>query len=374
MVKEVKKCPAFSCEETAVGTCVNAAGALTAGRKIKVKACEATKFCSYNAASFIVDEACTAQCTEPGAKAKDYVLPGETCETTDDCKKVYTYDTTGAEVETKTCDAATKKCVGAADTKKCKDDESCVAGLYCDETDAANKVCKPQKANGVACANSYQCVNTHVCNTTCVPAYSLDVGIEITNVDLAFVNFACASGFTNSGKCALRKYAAGSTVDKGLVKCNLDDNCNYDVILSKDGATKTTATSKCACGYNKEGQGHCEYSLHDADTQVVYDKSIQIKKSNLENTMHSRHRFSGQKADAKVSAACLPWFINSRYANAVECTKATLGFGKCTDNIDPSDTTTSTGTETATGTSSSTNSTLLKVSSFLIILVALIFA
>lgn len=329
-----KKCPAFACNATTTGTCAVATGSLYDGRTVNLQNCSDTTkpICSYKPDQFLIEVEYDAYCTPP-ASSSNLALPGESCQTDDDCKLVIVFGTTTI----KYCDKTINKCKGSQTGVSCASNESCTAGNFCDMSSgsAETYVCANQKDLGASCSSSYSCANNMICNGTCFAAFSQDLGFNLQNIEADFLNYSCSSGYQYQGKCAKLKYSNTYTPQQGLVTCNFNSQCNYIAIFDEAGTNTTAVADTCQCGYNANGQGYCPFSRHDDDTIKLFNNLKTAQQANLNNKLHTNHRFSGNNSSAKASTMCYEYYQNSAYRNAVACAKDVLGKGSCSDNIDP---------------------------------------
>lgn len=359
-----KTCPVFSCDTIEKDKCAFATGKLSKGRKIKINKCtdKVKSICRYSPEDFIIDEDYTASCVEIGKAALSY--PGETCVKKEDCLKVTTYDAEGKAVETQSCDNGV--CKGANIGDQCLENESCVAGSYCNETDPVKKVCAAQLKEGT-CNSSYECLNDYICyNEKCVKAFSIKIGEEIDTLDI--IENACESGYSDNGKCVGMIYSKDFTPDsKGLVKCDFGSKCKYDIYedSTTKKVTKTIDDVDCVCGYNKDGQGYCPYSYNDKSTETLRKEQLSVKLDNLDNKHHTLNRELA-KTGAKQSVLCANYKVNPQYVNAVECAEEVFGLGEC-ESQDPS-------SSSSSSSSKSTSSSFISICNYGVILIALLLA
>ena len=182
-------------------------------------------------------------CIDPIVISSPWKYPGESCQSNSEC-------------HSGNCSNAI--CVGKLENQSCthQPNSFCDVGLYCIEM-----TCQKQKSIGQFCLRDFECVNNAFCytvNYTCVPYLALQPGEKsVTATDS--IAFECASLYSSNGYCA---YAPMSLNDYSKTPCNSDLDCQLT-----DGLF-----SKCACGYNAEGNKYCVPAQGDPVYSVLLSK------------------------------------------------------------------------------------------------------
>ena len=201
-------------------------------------------------------------------------LPGEPCETTDDCKVNNCID--GYCYNGKKIDIS------------CMSHGDCFVGLYCD---SISRVCKGQKYQGESCMSEYECRNNMGCYASkCVEYYSLEVGADM-NVNEISGSYntdptqLCKFGYVDdkTKQCSYLKFESPDKMVDGLLKCDLNSKCRY---LNHKNAI---VEEYCQCGYNTEGQGYCPFSHDNEKKWLNYFYQIRVNRNNL---CHTLNRFN----------------------------------------------------------------------------------
>ena len=187
-----------------------------------------------------------------GQKPIEKHFPGESCESSDDCK----YGN---------CQLG--ECQGVAEGKNCTLNEECNPGLYCDLDPSSiyfNTVCQKLKGVGEKCNYEYECVAYATCNTTeprvpgtCIKYFSVE-NQGVVPCPVPGFNYMCQSGTCYS--------LEGSSVGK-CVPAPKYEEFPKKCITSNDCAITNVENDKftgdCQCGYNPGGNSYCMPFLGD---------------------------------------------------------------------------------------------------------------
>lgn len=339
----VNQCPSFVCKPTAEKNCVEGNGLLAEDRTVNILPCKENTKCNYIPSNIFSNDNYTAECVKSSAPMN--VLPGENCNDTTECFSATIHNDEGKEIQIQECSKDRKVCVGAQENKWCKSNKSCEAGSFCkiDTEKQENNKCVKQLSEKSSCNNTEECSNNLLCfgedtKKTCTPVFSLPLGTKLVGIEKIYANFACASGYSHNERCALKKYSKSKhDVYKGLVKCSYNSSCFYDIIYKEDGSEKEIfeQINACSCGYNAERQGYCPYSQHDEITESLFKKKLNIDKANFNNKLHTSNRDKGD-SNPDYPKKCLPFYIDSSFANSLECAQTVLGYGDCKEFEDSS--------------------------------------
>lgn len=368
----VNQCPKFMCGAASEKNCVEGNGLLAEERTVNILPCkDTTSRCNYIPSNIFSNDNYVAECVKSSAPMN--VLPGEKCNDTTECYEAIIHNDEGKETKVQECSKDRKVCVGAPEGKWCKSHKSCEAGLFCkyDLANPDNNKCAKQLTDKSACNSTEECNNDLLCfgeenKKVCTAVFSLPLGTKLIGIEKIYANFACASGYSHNERCALKKYSKDKhTVEKGLVKCNIESSCYYDILYKEDGSEKETLVQQnaCNCGYNVDRQGYCPYSQHDEVTETLFKKKLNIDKANFSNKLHTANRDKGD-INPDYPKKCLPFYVDSSYANSVECAQNVLGYGDCKEFEDSS-------SSEESSSSSSSNSNFINFTKMIVLIVVL---
>jgi len=176
-----------------------------------------------------------------GPRRPQYLLPGDRCETSEDCLSQRCEDSL---------------CIGRPSGGHCSTMLDCGIGLYC-----AKKTCQPLVSSDAECETPLDCdVHSSCFDGKCVRYFSQDIG-EPTDCSLLHFSFLCSSGLCAQSVCVSQP----SHVTTYPSPCEIDYDCN---LTQCEGFA---AAGQCTCGPGSSSRKHCAVRPTD-DVSAEYVK------------------------------------------------------------------------------------------------------
>ena len=187
-----------------------------------------------------------------------------------------------------------KKCVRFIKDNKCKKNEDCIVGLFCNVT---SEKCEKQKNEGEFCKDSWECKNYLGCyKNSCIKYGSLKANMRNTEEESLFSGdeekrfYLCEYGKLDQTNtfCTITDYDSywifqnNKTVKDGFVECENGELCHY-----VEG--KGNFTLNCECGFNEEGKGYCPIPINI--NKHEWKRRMNLLSELTNNKCHTLNRF-----------------------------------------------------------------------------------
>lgn len=239
-------CPQIYCGTNTAPSCYTYNQTINTGLSSQ---CGSGYYCPFSYANMAINYACTA---EPTATVTNNGVPGQSCNTTNQC------------VAGVTCTSG--YCVGISKNSACTATSQCKPGLYC-KTSGSTSTCQDLIEKGKACTDADECTYGTLChNGVCTTAYSIAPG---SSVDYYLCSSYGYSPMCRYGECFDVNATNSICINYMKNTASYDKPCTTCEGTAVTGATTYSRTVSCACGLG--GKSYCPGFLGDTYGAKSYE-------------------------------------------------------------------------------------------------------